>query len=229
MITVVSIEKNYASFIAEQKSEGCCLGFCLTWLGDILKERASQPAGGWFSGWFSSVQSQQTKAMLPWDVSRQRVLFERAFRKQKNYARRYQESNANSFNIINPNEVTVNYKNVHQREKEKITGIPGLHYTLRDRNSFMAFKGMNTYGDKNALSGILITFRFTKGEREEAHHAVAAFRYSEFEAFFLDPNFGLFKTITRYPMLEISQYLSGKYKNAQPLSEIIITRHIQTS
>ncbi|MBU9857543.1 hypothetical protein [Rahnella bonaserana] len=227
MINIISIEKNYASFLAEQQAKGCCFGFCLTWLGDIIKERPLQHSGRWLSGWFSSVPSADKKALLPAKAARQRLLFERAMRKQKNYVRRYEENHLDSFDALTYDEVTVNYKNARQQAKEKITGIPGLHYSLSERSDFMSFKGMESYRDKKTISGVVILFRFTKGEGKAAFHAVAAFRHSEFEAFFLDPNFGLFKTVSKYPMLEITQFLSGKYRNVLPLSEITISRRLQ--
>jgi hypothetical protein len=227
MITITSIEKNYGSFTDEHKSEGYCFGFCLTWLGDILKDRSSQYSGRWYSGWFTPVKSPEKKALLPTDYASQRRFFDRARRKQENSERRADKDNADGFSVLEHEEVTVNYKNRHQREKEIITGVPGLKYSLRERSSFMAMTTLNANEDKNPSSGMIIKFQFSD-EGEAAHHAVAAFRYSEFESFFLDPNYGLFKTVSAYPMLEIVDFLSGKYQDPIAVSEIIVTKKLKT-
>ncbi len=227
MITITSIEKNYRSFTDEHKSEGYCFGFCLTWLGDILKDRSSQYSGRWFSGWFTPVKSPEKKALLPTDYASQRLLFDRARRKQENSERQADEDNAQGFSQLDHEEVTVNYKNRRQREKEMITAVPGLKYSLHERSSFMTMSTLNTRENKNPLSGMIIKFQFTD-EGEEACHAVAAFRYNEFESFFLDPNYGLYKTVSAYPMLEIVEFLSSKYHDPLALSEIRVTKKLTT-
>jgi len=89
MNQIVDIRHIYQSFLDEKGTKGICFGFCLTWLGDILKERPEQKKGGWLSGWFTAPPTPERKAMIPSDSVRLNYLFERAFRKQVNYLLRY--------------------------------------------------------------------------------------------------------------------------------------------
>ena len=156
MIPGVLIRKTYNSFLDEKKSESVCIGLCLTWLGDILKERPAQKMGSWFSGWlsgwFSPPLTPDKKASIPSDTVKLRLLLERAYRRHESYLKSCRES------------------------------------------------------------------------QQDPKHAVAAFRYNATEYFFLDPNLGLFKTSSSYPMRDITKYINKVYKEAVSLLEFIVSR-----
>ena len=228
MIPVVLIRKTYNSFIDEKKSEGCCIGLCLTWLGDILKERPVQQRGGWFSGWlsgwFSTPLTPDKKALIPSDTAKLRLVLERSYRRHESYLRSCKESQQDPKRQTGRHQVFVNYKNFRQAEKERITGVPGLQYRLITRNDFMLFNGVNSFGQAHPLTGAIIAFRFSEVPGEVGYHAVAAFRYSASEFFFLDPILGLFKTSSSYPMLDITKYIKQVYREAVPLMEFIVSK-----
>jgi len=229
MIPVVLIRKTYNSFLDEKKSEGVCFGLCLTWLGDILKERPAQKMGNWFpgwlSGWFSPPLTADKKALIPSDTVKLRLLLERAYRRHESYLKSCRESQQDPKRQTGRHEAFVNYKNFRQAEKEKITGVPGLQYRLIARNDFMLFNGLNLSGHAHPLTGTIIAFRYSEIPGEVGYHSVAAFRYNATECFFLDPNLGLFKTSSSYPMKDVTQYINKVYKEAVPLLEFIVSRN----
>ena len=87
------------------------------------------------------------------------------------------------------------------------------------------FNGLNLSGHAHPLTGTIIAFRYSEIPGEVGYHAVAAFRYNASECFFLDPNLGLFKTSSSYPMKDVTQYINKVYKEAVPLLEFIVSRN----
>lgn len=229
MTPLLNIRNLYISFLEKNQSPGVCMGLCLTWLGDILKDRPNEQSGGWLSNWFYSTakQTPASKALLPSEAARLTQLFERAFRKHNNYIKRYQEQKDGGFSQLTYDEVTINHKNQLQLERERASGIPGLTYHSSKYNNFMFYRGLDTYNDKDILTGVIITFKLRLAPGGAyAGHAVAAFRVDEFETLFFDPNFGLFKTCTKYPMMEIISHLKRQYIEATPRTEIRVSRRL---
>jgi len=228
MIQICNIRKEYSQFVIENKSSGFCFGFCLTWLGDILKERPAQNTGGWLSGWFTSTPTAEKKAFLPSDSARLRKLFERAARKQNNFFQRYDARDKCASGKSEYVEFTANYKNTRQSAKEKISGVSGLNYRYFERDYFRQCEGADHYRDKNVLTGVIITFEFLGQGDVRAGHAVALFRLGEYDTLFLDPNYGLFRTNNHHVMMDIEHLLSQIYKEPLVLSEVIISRRLNT-
>lgn len=215
MVLVTYIREVYGKFIEEKKSEGCCFGFCLTWLGDILKERAKE------EHWWLTPER---KAALPSSPARLEQFLERAFRRHVNYIKNFGEILSNPSAGKNKYKIYFDYKNLSQIEKEKITGVPGLQYKAIIRKDFTLFNGLHFFSSDRPLCGVIITFGFTESSGSKGYHAVAAFRYSASETFFLDPTFGLFKISSENPMSKIIYYFSNVYKDAEPCYEIIISK-----
>ena len=58
MELIISFETQYQKFIETHNSRGFCMGFCLTWLGDVLKDRPVTIQKNflqtWLPAWFTS-------------------------------------------------------------------------------------------------------------------------------------------------------------------------------
>jgi hypothetical protein len=224
MFSIVSIKEPYVSYAADNNPGGFCFGLCLTWLGDILKQRPEQRS--WFSGWGNSPLKPEQKALLPSSPARMRYFFERALRKQINYQKQYELITKHVKNSNKHEALILKYKNLKQCKKQLITGDPRLEYNTFGRNDFMQYTGLNNYGPDYPLSGIMITFILECESGKTGGHCVAAFRWSESDTYVLDPNEGLYKCVSKNPMQEISHYLKSTYKNTLAVSEITISRQI---
>lgn len=119
----------------------------------------------------------------------------------------------------------MNHKNARQLEQQGETGIPGLAYRTYPRENIMSYTGLNSYKDHSSLTGNIISFYFSKSSGVVSH-AVAAFRLSECETLFFDPNYGLYKSTSPHPICDIGNFLSNKYQDAMPKSELIISRKL---
>lgn len=231
MLPLMNTRNLYKSYLDEHNSRGVCMGLCLTWLGNILKARPEEKPKGWLASWFysSPQQTPAMKALLPSESARLIQLFERAFRKQVNYKKRYSEYRTGRKCKLTHDEIMVNYKNEHELEKETISGVPGLVYRSIPRSHFILCKGVDDLNNKDTLTGVIITFKFIHTSGKQGAHAVAAFRIAEHDTLFLEPNYGLFRADTQYPMMEINDFLERKYKNITPTKEIIISRKLNNA
>ncbi len=86
MELVVNFKEQYAAFIRRYKSNGICMGLCLVWLGDILKNRPDPAQAGFAARWAPSwLSAPSSIAHIPFDQVALEALFQRALKRQKSY------------------------------------------------------------------------------------------------------------------------------------------------
>lgn len=233
MELIISFESQYRNFLKENDSIGYCTGFCLTWLGDALKNRPVQvqksflqswlPA--WFTAWFISTPPQtppQMRARIPIGEQEFQNFLERVKRRQINYSSRYSEERTKRRlpHSITPSlAVTVNFKNNRQRESEIKTGVPGLVYSYHDLDSVFDIQGLR-YSGKPVGTIFVVTLPGST----RSLHAVATLSMSPEEIYYLDPNVGLFKVNHNTPRMDIVIQLARSYGETRIQTQIVIQR-----
>ena len=214
MELVVNFQDQYFKFVKENKGGGLCMGLCLVWLGDILKNRPVEGQGfmsKWTPVWLSS---SSPIARIPRDKTELDKLFHRAKKRQDNYVLK---SNGRA-NHLSRTERMVNYKNQRQAQLEDESGNPGLQYTYREFDNIFTTQGVEFTG---RLQGTIISMCFPK---KNIGHAVAVISLSPDETYFLDPNVGLYKVDNKNITMEIAEFIIGNYEDVQIAQQIIISR-----
>lgn len=137
MELVVDFKRQYLDFLRANNNGGVCMGFCLVWLGDILKNRPVQAQTGfmarWTPSWFSSA-APSSIARIPVEKVAFEQLLQRAQRRQNNYELRC--TNRDPSNYLSTSEILVNYKNCRQMEFEERSGSLGLEYKCKNLEDF---------------------------------------------------------------------------------------------
>ncbi|QLK60694.1 hypothetical protein GE278_07915 [Enterobacteriaceae bacterium Kacie_13] len=223
MELIISFETQYQKFIETHNSRGFCMGFCLTWLGDVLKDRPVTIQKNflqtWLPAWFISTPPQM-HARIPVEKQEFQNFLERVRRRHVNNEMRaigYRKSHCDSKTSFD--EITVNFKNNRQRELEIKTGVPGLIYSCHELNSLLAAKGVKYSGKPH---GTILTVDIA-GHNGDLH-AVATISLAPEEIYYLDPNIGLFKVNKQFSLMDINSKIQNTYRGAQVLAQIIITR-----
>ena len=226
MELIISFETQYQKFIETHNSRGFCMGFCLTWLGDVLKDRPVTIQKNflqtWLPAWFTSTPPQM-HARIPVEKQEFKNFLERVMRRHVNYETRANGrlliKEGHSGGKVSPAEFTVNYKNNRQRELEIINGVPGLVYSYHELNNLLSAKGVKYSGKP---SGAI--FGVAEPGPEGGMHAVATISLAPEEIYYLDPNIGLFKVNKQFSLMDINSKIQNTYRGAQVLAQIIITR-----
>lgn len=223
MELIVNFQRNYNEFLNTHKSEGFCMGFCLTWLGDILKNRPVKTEKNllerWVPGWFSSAPSVM-HVHIPVDRQEFIHFLERAARRQKNYETRVGINGTNSSNArVRSAEFTAHYKNNRQRELEKNSENPGLEYSYSKSGGFSLFQGLKYFGKS---CGVI--FGVSAPQFKNTMHAVALVRISSGEYYFLDPNYDLFRVNGQFIRMDINTTLQRHYPGYEIFEQIVISQ-----
>lgn len=219
MELVVDFKKQYLDFLRANNNGGVCMGFCLVWLGDILKNRPVQAQTGfmarWTPSWFSSA-APSSIARIPVEKVAFEQLLQRAQRRQNNYELRC--TNRDPSNYLSTSEILVNYKNCRQMEFEERSGSLGLEYKCKNLEDFFSAKAVDFSG---RLQGTIINLLL---KETRSPHAIAVISTSPQETYYLDPNAGLYKVDSRNILLEIADTILRRYNNPRIINQIIIRR-----
>lgn len=217
MELVVNFKEQYAAFIRRYKSNGICMGLCLVWLGDILKNRPDPAQAGFAARWTPSwLSAPSSIAHIPFDQVALEALFQRALKRQKSYL--LKSENHDPYHPQARTAILVNKKNQRQLFLEEKSGNPGLKYTYREFDNLFATQGLDFTG---RAQGTIITMWFPK---RNTAHAIAVISLSPRETYFLDPNLGLFKVDSANIALEIAENVLATYENPRIADQIIISR-----